>query len=241
MNKNNSGEYWDSRLTQSPENPFPLAPKDWIEKVMAKWKSGNDAERGKYERKYRKENRRFGNFCRKKMLVELKNMDPGRINVLGLGLRRDIAWTEMAVRMGFGVSIWDMSRFACENARRELMILMNITQVEIMAGWKSGEIDEQDAVAYYACQFIEHQGDELPMFMHHLGEFLRVPGRKVYLILPRLEDNPSNKVKWNSASPPLDHQWQKPLLEGFGGQLNIYVLGKHKYFNRMYTFVRISM
>lgn len=231
--KKNSGEYWDFRLRQSLENPFPLAPEDLLKKGLVN------------EINYFTQNRRFGLFCRRKMLAELETLDHnGEIEVFGIGLARDIEWVLEAIKH-FGVKMWDHSTVACQNAKHTLrprtwLQMVEIISMEIMTGWKAGHIDQEGVMAIYASQFLEHQGNELKSFAYRFGKFLRVPGRKIYLVLPRLEDNPRDKVKWNSAVPPLDHEWQVPLNEGFGGRTNICVLGTHKYFHRKYTFFRLS-
>ncbi len=231
--KKNSGEYWDSRLRQSQDNPFPLAPADLLKKGLV-----NAAN-------YSTQNMRFGLFCQRKMLAELENLNrDGEIEIFGIGLARDIGWVLKAIEH-FGVKMWDHSTVARQNATlvlrpRTWLQMVEIAEGEVMKGWKAGQIDREGVMAIYASQFLEHQGDALKSFAYHFGKFLRVPDRRIYLVLPRLEDNPPDKVKWDSAVPPLDHEWQVPLNEGFGGLTNICKLGTHKYFHRRYTFFRIS-
>jgi hypothetical protein len=67
------------------------------------------------------------------------------------------------------------------------------------------------------------------------------PLRRIFLVLPRLEDNPPDKVRWNSAVLLNDSEWQVPLQKEFGdSRLKIDVLGTHNYFNRKYTMFRIA-
>jgi hypothetical protein len=174
----------------------------------------------------------------------------GGIHVLGAGIARDLSWIKTAVRLHFWVQIWDFSEVAVHNAEHWLKFQANmpklynvkVAKTEIMSGWESGKITEKGVKAIYASQFLEHQGANLRKFLKHFAEFLRAdPERRIYLVLPRLEDNPPNKVWWNSAVLLEDHEWQKPLQEEFGeSQLQIAEIGSHRYFHRCYTMFRIG-
>lgn len=231
----NSGEYWNFRLRQ----PFPLAPGDLI-------RSGKLTKK-----KYREENTRFGRFCDKTIEPELLALPLGGIHVLGAGIARDLSWIKTAVKLKFWVEIFDFSDVAVENAnywlehQSHLLRVgshVKVTQTEIMSGWESGKINQEGVVAMYASQFLEHQDDKLDKFLKHFADFLLAQrGRKIYLVLPRLEDNPPDKIKWNSAVLREDREWQVPLLSGFGKNLlKLRVLGTHHYFNRKYTMFEIG-
>lgn len=224
-----TGKDWDERLLE----PFALAPCDLLKRHEVT------------EENYCQQNLLFGGICEKIMLEELKTLPHGQIELGGVGLGRDLGWMQHAGNE-FVIRTWDISSVACQNARRLLGFtpFLNLgfySQVDFMIGLKSEIIETEGIVAIYACQFLEHQGDAIPEFARCFGKFLRAfPERRVFLVLPRREDNPPRKVKWNAARPPLDHEWQRPLNEGFGGKVKVEVLGKPSYYHRKYTFFRLS-
>lgn len=220
-----AGEYWDVRLTPTKEKPFPLAPVGF----------NMNAET------YRKENIAWGRFVSEVMHYE----SIGPTCILGFGLGRDCEW----VRSKLGetgqnrVSIVDYSSVACDNAKEFLkkngiLRRVNVNQIEIMEGWNSGRIRDEEVNVYFMSQFLEHLGRSMNDFMHHLGNFLKTSGKIVYLITPRKEDNPET-VLWDHARPLWESQWRVELDEGLGESAEVERLGKHKYFDRVYSFLKL--
>lgn len=179
--------------------------------------------------------------------------EKAELQIYGAGLCRDTIWIQAAIVAGFDVTIRDISKVACNKAQgliaAKRMLAKENEPVRTPGGASWGRvrneqilstevIDASKTIAIYASQFVEHQ-DDMPGFMRSFGKFIQHPGRRVYLVLPFLEDNPRGEVKWDSAKPLYAYEWQTPLVEGFGGKPDIRILGKHKYFNRMYTCVRL--
>jgi hypothetical protein len=240
--RTNSGEYWDGRLIKSERNPFPLAPRNLVEDGIVN------------PRNYELQNTRFGNYFGQLMRSEISQLprEHSAIQIFGVGLCRDYMWMKPAIMAGFDILIRDISLVACNKAQgilRRRFLARPGTTFREPGGLAWGrvkqeqilptEIDPSRTVAVHASQFVEHQ-DCLGEFMRVFGKFIRHPGRRVYLVLPFLEDNPPDAVKWDSAKPPYAYEWQGPLVAGFGGRPNICILGRHKYFDRTYTCVRIS-
>src|SRR5258708_6455800 len=98
---------WDSALTQSDDNPFPLAPKNLV-------------ARGRItQTHYRLQNELLGHFVEGVMLNEHQLLRGKAVEVLGAGLLRDLPWVvDAIVRFECSVAIRDKSRVACNNAVR---------------------------------------------------------------------------------------------------------------------------
>lgn len=245
MNKtDNPEEYWDRKLTQSVDNPYPLAPRDWVEQ---------GAPGG--EKRYRRKNLLYGEFCRLNMMAELTKLPPhGQIQVLGIGRFRDLGWVLPAAEMGFVVNLWDISGQACLMARQAVELMsspelassptrrINIVKRDIVSAWKSGLIYNGQTVAYYAHQFIQVQNRHtMQWIMHHLGLSLSIGNKVAYLVHPLGSDAENRDPRqWGDTTCYTEADLRRPLEEGLGGRAKIHVLGKHMYFNQKYTFLRIG-
>ncbi len=220
---------WDLKLTQSDENPFPLAPFDAIAqgKVTA--------------RSYTRENNKLGENAGRGLIPELHQMAGSHIGILGWGLGRCARkWVPVAVKTYCcSVTIVDNSHVACDNATqfiaKEGLNDVIVAKTPILAGWEDRTIPEDSLDAYYVSQVIEHQGDDMYAFVFHLGAFLRRHGRRVIMIVPRREDNPPEFVPFATAVPPEDSELLVPLQDGLRGKVDVRVLRKFKYFHRTYT------
>lgn len=229
MNQN-SAEYWDFRLTPSPENECPLSPKGIV--ITKKEYDANN-------RAWRKSSARV-------MRPEIQNLDRsiGSFVVTGVGLGRDYDCVKMAVLLGLSVEIKDFSKVACNNARgllrrQGLLYSLSGGRVKIeKEEIKPEHIDKPGVVAHYVSQFIEHQGPNLQPFMYEFGKFIKRPGCKLFLRLPCIEDNPPDNVHWESAAPPSFDDWQIPLSQGCGKRVKLTLLLKNNYFNRKYRLYR---
>jgi hypothetical protein len=232
---------WDSRLTTSRENPYPLAPKDLVRKGLVT------------EKIYQNENRKFGRFCRQIMLAELPLLatgdgTAGDIEVLGAGLSRDLGWIATAVRYGFGVAIRDNSLIACQSAIQSIRLQriihgVKVTQTEVESGWKSGEIQDAVTSVYYASQFIQVQDKEtMHRMMRHLGRFLGLRGKQrvLYLVHPRGEDNPPEKVEWGKTTPYFDEELRAPLEEGLNGKVLMRGIAENMHHHQHYTLFKCT-
>ncbi len=249
---------WDLILTESPTNPFPLAPKDLVERGEVN------------EENYIRENAGITAFCAKVMGDELKEMisdphfgtAPKGMEILGAGLMRDLWWI-LKVENDLKIKIKDKTETAIKNAQKfakefELKEKVEIKKIEIEEAWKKGEINEEETIAYYGGQFIQNQDREtMKRMMHHFGEFLKRPSsppRRIYLLHPRGEDNPADKVEWSNTTPYTDVDLIVPveegfgysdasllssLAEGYGGKVQMKALGTHNYFHQKYTLLRI--
>jgi len=246
---------WDSILTKSPKNPFPLAPKDLVEKGEVN------------EENYNKENAGIRNFCTKVMGEELQNiirdpdfaLAPKGVEILGAGLMRDLWWI-LKVDKDLKIKIIDKTETAVKNARKfakdfELKDKVEIKKMELEEAWKKKEINEDETIAYYGGQFIQNQDEET--MKRNFGEFLKLPsslGRRIYLLHPRGEDNPFGTVEWRNTIPYRDTELMVPLEEGFGytdeqllaplerglgDKVKMEALGTHNYFHQKYTLLRI--
>jgi hypothetical protein len=232
-----SNEYWDERLTGSKHNPFPLAPKNLIDKSEVTKKI------------YEINNRAWGKFVTKIMIEEHFT---GSICVLGAGLTRDLGWIPIKLKKWVSaepkrntVIIADSSKVGCDNAKKflqkhHLHRKIKVKHTEILDGWEHGDIVDEEVDAYFLSQFIEHQEDKMPEFMYHLGKFLKVTGRVVYLVTPTLDDNPKDQIIWEHAKPFYRHRLVEELEEGLKRRVLVEVLGKHTYFDRTYTFFKFS-
>lgn len=232
----NTESFWDYRLKRSPENLWPLAPKDWV-------KAG--ARGG--EMKYFLECQWFGQFCREGMLKRIRRLPRGWIQYLGIGSFRDGLWVLPAARMGFTMNLLDICGIACRNARdfldnKPFSCQVNISKREVMNAWQSGQINEGQTVAYYASQFIQVQ--ERPVMqqmMRRLGLFVgQSRERVVYLVHPFGEDNPANKVKWGATTPYTARDLKAPFEEGLYGRARMEVVSCHMHFHQMYKLVELG-
>src|SRR5690348_1642746 len=78
-----TNDYWDGRLTATDKQPFPLAPRDWVERGLVT------------PRIYRKQNIDWGDFVTNIMV----NEPPlGNVSILGAGLTRDLGWIPRKVQ-----------------------------------------------------------------------------------------------------------------------------------------------
>ena len=222
---------WNSVLTDE----FPLAPKDLMEKGLVKKKEYGD------------QNRSLAGFVHRTMKTELLRLNrPGRIEVLGFGLGRDLGWIPSVIRhLGYRVAITDGSAVACANARQRLRHWRLLRRVEmrhlcVEEAWETGQIDEAEVVAYYGGQFIQVQDlDTMWAMLAHLGAFLALPGRAIYLLHARGEDNDSEEVRWGKSTPYFEDDLRAPLEEGLSGQVKIHVVEQHMYFHQKYSLLRI--
>jgi hypothetical protein len=206
------------------------------------------------EKIYLSQNNGFGNYFGRLMKAEIPGLNPklGAIQIYGVGLCRDYMWIKSAVLAKFDILVRDVSQVACNRAQGILRTRGLVARDAFPKRTPGGaayarfrnekilsteEIDPTKTVAIYASQFVEHQ-DDLSGFMQGFGRFIRHPGRNVYIVLPLREDNPADKVKFDSAIPPSMYDLEAPLIQGFGGRPNICFLGRHKYFDRTYTCVR---
>ncbi|MDO8594946.1 MAG: hypothetical protein Q7R93_05580 [bacterium] len=230
---------WDSRLTTSPDNPFPLAPKDLVRKGLVT------------ERIYQDQNRKFGRFCRRLMLKELPTQeiaigDELFWELLGAGMCRDFGWIADAVRRGLGINIRDNSKVACQGTiqfLRSQNIYSGVTvrETEVEFGWEAGEIKDSLTSVYYASQFIQVQDREtMQRMLRHLGAFLGLQGKKrvIYLVHPLGEDNPPEKVEWGKTTPYFFHELRKGLEEGLNSRVRMQVLGEHMHYHQKYNLIK---
>ncbi len=222
--------YWDAKLTRSSDHPFPLAPNNLVEKGLIN------------EEIYQKENEAWGNFVTKIMISESLS---GPICILGAGLCRDWGWVRTKATQKDLVFIVEGSNVAYKHAhafikKYSLQRKVKVILSEVLDAWQNGDIHDDCINAYFLSQFLEHQGDSLPSFTNHLGNFLRDPKHAVYLVTPRLEDNPPEKVFWEHAVPLSDEEWQAGFNNGLGRPVAVKLLGKHAYINRIYSFFKVE-
>lgn len=240
--------YWDRTLTLSEENPFPLAPSDKVESGEVNAES------------YLEQNKLLTNVSNEIMVLELNHIvkesgfaaGPTGIEVLGAGLLRDLLWLCHACISEFSpISIRDSSVVACANALNFLeehsLSDIRLDHVEIESAWKNAQIDDLETILYYAGQFIQNQDQKAKdRIMKHFGKFLKIPNnegvlcRRVYLLHPFVEDNPLTRVVWRNTTPYSREELLTPLEKGFGGKVEMEIIGQHNYFHQLYSFVRLS-
>lgn len=231
--------YWDNVLAVSKENKYPLAPPDLVRGGMMDTKS----------------------YCRQNALLEEKSVtvmsrelsciagEPGfgdgprGIQILGAGLLRDLAWLANAEELQFWIKILDCSRVACSRARmfvkKHSLHATTVSRVEVTHGW---EISDCSSLIVYAGQFIQNLDDtEKDHVMEEFGRFLAGDRRRrVYLLHPRGEDNPSEEVEWRNTVPYTDLELLTPVEKGFGGRVAMDIIGTHEYFHQRYSFIRFA-
>jgi hypothetical protein len=233
--------YWDEVLTEDEEkNPFPLAPSDAV-------------KAGQVDRvSYLNQNTLLAQKSTEVMSMELSGLvlsqdferGPRKVEVLGAGLMRDLNWLAIASAMSFELALSDSSSVACKNASRffeDHRIRATVRHMEVEDVWRKGLIDEENVSFYYAGQFIQNQNDEtMERMMRHLGRFLKMSNRRLYLLHPRGEDNPAGRVHWKNTKPYYDIELKAPVEKGLGGPVRMEVIAKHFYFHQHYSFFRFS-
>lgn len=215
---------WDLKLKKTPQNPFPLAPQHLVEKAFMTTQI------------YEEQNRMWGENITNIMVAESLQ---GGLCILGAGLLRDLDWIPQKIQEGCSVSIVDSSKVACKNARNflkkySLEKQVRIIKTDILTVWKKRKIDESKIQAYFISQFLEHQRADLPEFITHFTKFLKIPGRTLYIITPRKEDN--ENVEWKDTDPLDDSEWKEVLERDVGKSMEI--LDKLTYYDRNYTFFK---
>ena len=237
------GYDWDYALTPSEDNPFPLAPKDLVD------------QKKMTQEIYEGENEKLKNFALEKMLEELKTLSrdpsfsetsPKVIEVMGVGLMRDLWWIQyfgdrlkIIIRDKFNVPLEKAEEFITDYKLKNI----ETQQSSIEDAWASGEINDDETIAYYGGQFMQNQDKATKdRMLKHLGTFLGLPSsppRRIYLLHARGEDNPKRTVLERNSIPYTDKELQKPLEEGLGRKVKMEVMGTHKYHHHNYTLFRI--
>ncbi len=233
-----SNDYWDNRLTESEKNPFPLAPKNLVDRSLVTSKS------------YRKENDAWGKFVSD---IMTKEHFLTSVCILGAGLARDLGWVLIKIKQWANaqpkcrstITIADSSKVALDNAKSFLKKhsfhrKIKVVHTEILDGWENGNIDDEEIGAYFLSQFIEHQEDNMAEFMHHFGRFLKLRNRAIYMVTAILDDNDKDQILWDHAKLFTYQQLIDELEEGLGDTAKVEILGKHKYFDRTYTFFKFQ-
>lgn len=182
------------------------------------------------------------------MVAELPSLRNGHIEVFGAGLARDLGWIPAAVfSFNCTVAIRDSEPKALRNAREFLNrhhpwihVKVHAIKTEIPGCWDTGAVRDEETKAYFASQFLEHQREDIDHILNHFGAFVGTPGKVVYLITPLKEDNDEKKVLWDSAELLSKDEIIASLREGLGREVNVEVLGTHKYFDhRHYSLLKI--
>ncbi|MFZ2149630.1 MAG: hypothetical protein WAV15_00505 [Minisyncoccia bacterium] len=234
---------WDFALSPSDENPYPLAPKDLLEKGLV-----NPAY-------YAWENERWERRWGQKLWQEVRKIKPGHIEYFGWGLGRDgKKLVPKAVAKGHSVAITDCSTVACKNAtefveEEGLAGKVTVRQADILNAWASRKINPKKTNVIIASQIFQNEtGDRKWLMMRWLGNFLATPPfsrRVAFIIHARGEDNPEGTVEWRHTIPWTDEE----LFAGLEFEMNeavpgllpsIKVVGQHNYFHQKYTLFRIT-
>jgi len=229
-------EYWDKALTASPRRQYPLAPRG-IAMDLKFYNCSN------------KSLTKFVTEIMSKELISLSNLtyseNPRHIEILGVGLLRDLQWTIGAVRDGFSIGATDCSAVACKNInsfieRNELVNFNAVRELdaeEALFGFAGAgaEVSASDTSFFYAGQFIQNQPPRMKdRFMRYFGSFLKIPNfggprRRIYLLHPLGEHNPPCEVKWRKSRPYRLEELIKPLEKGYEASVSVTTLGVHKY------------
>ncbi|HEY4494329.1 MAG TPA: hypothetical protein VJB95_02795 [Candidatus Paceibacterota bacterium] len=228
---------WDRALGA----PFALAPADLVQEGLVDDPS------------YNEENKKLGEFCAAVMQEELAALAASRaprgkrIGIMGAGLMRDTRfWIPRAVSLGLQVKIRDISRVACKNARQFIAennlgkgVTVSRGDVEDWRVWE--DVEDARTLAFYAGQFFQNQTKNIMWdMMYRVGsQFLKIPHRCVYILHPRGEDNPPEKVRWRNTVPYTDAELFDAFGHGFCEGVQVLPLGKHLYFHQTYTLFKV--
>ncbi len=237
---------WDAALSAQ----FALAPPDLI-------------RRGKVNRRsYLRQNHLLGKIGALAMIPEIFKIvgnpffekGPKGFEFLGWGLGRDVSkfLIHPIMRSFDPICITDSSAVAYANAeefKSTYDLPLSICQSDIEEAWGYNFISDELTLVYYAGQLIQNLDyDSMNRVMKHFGKFLKIPtsrgrrDRKVYLLHPRGEDNPPNRVKWRNTIPWfVEKDLRPPLQRGYGGPVNIDVIRRHNYWDHQrYVWLRLS-
>ncbi len=231
------------KLTQSEDNPFPLAPVEFRKPVV----SYTLEDLVKIQDRYNRENESWGVDSDKYAMAELDSLNKmvgqhvmcsSSFNVLGPGLVRDIGWTKYANEQygmtGHFYEACDAALGYCtaKLANMEVLNRNHVKQVEVKG---FGEVNSS-ALFTFGSQFVQLLKPKvMRRVMTMLGENLNKYPSRLMLIHPFPEDNQG--VRWGDTRPYTADELRKPLEQGLGRRVAMHRRGEIRYWHHTYACV----
>jgi hypothetical protein len=252
--------YWDWKLTKNPGNPWPLAPRDLVKMGFVT------------DENYAAQNQAFSSACSRNALTELMilgdelkpaDYEQHILEIDGYGLGRGLrSIISFANTKKIRVVIYEASKVGCHKAEHLLAEIAlnrsnsvsNVAQhAEVLTLWEQGEIDSRSTIAIYANGFIGVQSNKRrKKILRHWGEFLKLPGRRIFLVHPEQKFNPApgeksdavvewagirlTGVKWGDMKPlNIIEEVLPDIEEALGGSVAVLRPSTCKYYHQTWT------